>query len=160
MLIDKILCPIDFSEHSRKVAQYAVVLAEGLKAEIMALYVAPSFEEYAEFQTSPGLLNSFCEKLTTEAQYRMSLFMGEHFRKLKAIGRVENGYPAETIMSVTADESIDLIIMGTHGRTGLNRFVFGSLAEKIIKLSPVPVMTIRPDGHLQTLSKIRETSDD
>lgn len=146
MLIDKIICSIDFSEHSRQVAGYAAMMATALKAGLTVLYVAPALEEYAEFQTSPGLLDSLAQKVTAEAEYRMALFVGEHFPGLEAVGRVENGYPAETIISVAVGESAGLIVMGTHGRKGFNRLVFGSVAEKVIKTSPVPVLTIRPAG--------------
>ena len=74
----------------------------------------------------------------------MEDFVAEHFQGVKATGKVVNGYAAEEILNLTATVGADLIIMGTHGRKGIDRILFGSVAEKIVKSSPVPVMTVRP----------------
>lgn len=144
MQIKKIICSIDFSQHSQKVAQYALIISEALKAEVTVLYVAPSMKEYADFETSPALVDKFVEKIAMEARDNMDKFISQHFKTVPAIGRVEKGYAAELILSVANSLPADLIVMGTHGRTGFNRLVFGSVAEKVIKTSQVPVLTVRP----------------
>lgn len=146
MQIKKIICSIDFSPHSQKVAQYAAIISEALNAEVTVLYVVPSMKEYADFETSPALVNQFVEKISTAARGNMDKFISQHFKTVPATGRVEKGYAAEVIISVANALPADLIIMGTHGRTGFNRLMFGSVADKVIKTSPVPVLTVRPSA--------------
>ncbi|MBI1744205.1 universal stress protein [Candidatus Acetothermia bacterium] len=61
-------------------------------------------------------------------------------------GLVEEGHPAETILRYAKENKIDLIVMGTHGRRGLNRILLGSVAEEVVRRSPVPVITVRMIG--------------
>lgn len=103
-------------------------------------------KEYADFETAPALVNQFVEKIAIEARGNMDRFISQHFKTVPASGRVEKGYAAEVILSVANSLPADLIIMGTHGRTGFNRLMFGSVAEKVIKASPVPVLTVRPSA--------------
>ncbi len=67
----------------------------------------------------------------------------EHDGSLEARGRLESGDACDTILSVASDDDYDLIIMGTHGRTGLSHLFLGSVAERIVRRSTCPVMTIR-----------------
>jgi nucleotide-binding universal stress UspA family protein len=60
------------------------------------------------------------------------------------IKSVRRGTPHRTVLEYVDDNDIDLVVMGTHGRTGLNRLLLGSVTEKVIRLSPVPVLTVRP----------------
>ena len=63
---------------------------------------------------------------------------------MSAAGLVVTGYPAEEILKVAADRKADMIVMGTHGRTGIDRIIFGSVAEKVVKTAACPVLTIKP----------------
>ena len=75
----------------------------------------------------------------------MDEFMEDHFREYPRVKtRVAMGDPAEEILGFIEAEGIDLVIMGTHGRKGLERVIFGSVAERVIKTSPVPVLSINP----------------
>lgn len=145
MLIKKILCPVDLGEHSPEVAKYAVAIASAMKAEVEILYVAPSFEEYATFQTPADLVFGLVENITAEAHARLNAFVSEHFKDVPTSAQIVNGYVADEILKEAEKLPADLIIMATHGRRGLDRLVFGSVAEKVIKASLVPVMTIRPE---------------
>lgn len=142
--IKKILFPVDLTVHSAHVAKYAAALAKDLKAELLVLYVAPAFNEYAGFQTPMASLLTFAEQLTKEAEIKLNEYLKVHFYDAQASYRVLMGYPSDEIINLAEKEKFDLIIMGTNGRTGLNHFIFGSVAEKVIKTSPVPVMTVRP----------------
>ena len=75
----------------------------------------------------------------------MDTFLKEYFKGIETEGRVVTGYAAEEIVNVAEDVHADLIVLGTHGRLGLDKFLFGSVAEKVIKTSPVPVLSMRPD---------------
>lgn len=70
--------------------------------------------------------------------------MERHFAGIKADGLVEYGYAPEKILEVAEELEAGLIIMGTHGRVGVDRILFGSVAEKVVKMATIPVVTVRP----------------
>lgn len=142
--IKKIICALDLSQHSTLVAEYAVTVAKAFDAEIIAVYAAPALTQYVGFHVPPSSIENFVGEIVAGAEKTMQDFVAEHFQGIKAVGRVVNGYAAEEILSLIESEHADLIIMGTHGRKGIDRILFGSVAEKIVKSSPIPVMTIRP----------------
>ena len=74
----------------------------------------------------------------------MADFVAEHFQGVDAQGIVVVGYAAEEILNLAEKEHADMIVMGTRGRKGLDLILFGSVAEKVVKNSKCPVLTIRP----------------
>jgi nucleotide-binding universal stress UspA family protein len=79
------------------------------------------------------------------AEKRLYEFVDEHFREFKRIKTtVEPGDATGRILQYIADHHIDLVIMGTHGRKGMDKIIFGSVAERVVKTSPVPVMVVNP----------------
>jgi len=142
--IKKIICALDLSPHSATVADYAVGMAKAFDAEIVAVYAAPALTQYVGFHVPPSSIENFVAEIVTGAEKAMEDFVATHFQGVKAVGKVVNGYAAEEILNMVDAENGDLIIMGTHGRKGIDRILFGSVAEKIVKSSTVPVMTIRP----------------
>lgn len=143
--IKKILCALDLSQHSALVADYAVTMAKAFDAEVVAVYAAPALTQYVGFHVPPSSIENFVGEIITGAEKTMDAFVTEHFSGIKASGKVVNGYAAEEILGLAESVGADLIIMGTHGRKGIDRLLFGSVAEKVVKTSPVPVMTIRPN---------------
>ncbi len=142
--IKKIICALDLSQHSALVADYAVTIAKAFDAEVLAVYAAPALTQYVGFHVPPSSIENFVGEIVTGAEKTMQEFVAAHFQGVKAMGRVVNGYAAEEILGLAESENADMIIMGTHGRKGIDRILFGSVAEKIVKSSPIPVMTIRP----------------
>jgi nucleotide-binding universal stress UspA family protein len=140
----KIVCAIDFSEASPMVADYANMLAKVHGAEIIVLYVAPSLSQYVGFHVPPSSIESFVGEIVTGADRTMDAFLRDNFPDLRATGRVLTGYAAEEVLRLAEEEGADLIIMGTHGRKGIDRILFGSVAEKVVKSAKCPVLTIRP----------------
>ncbi|GFK95249.1 TRAP-T-associated universal stress protein TeaD [Fundidesulfovibrio magnetotacticus] len=141
----KILCAVDFSDHSPKLADYAVSLARCTGAKLICVYVAPSLSQYVGFHVPPSSIEAFVGEIVSGADSSMQAYLDAHFKGADATGKVLVGYPAEEILNMAEDEDADLIIMGTHGRTGIDRILFGSVAEKIVKSSKCPVLTIRPE---------------
>ena len=139
-----ILCAVDFSEGSPEVAEYAASLATATGATVVCLYVAPSLAEYVGFNVPQAALDSFVGDVVSSADTSMHDFLSEHFKGLSATGLVVTGYPAEEILKVAADRKADMIVMGTHGRTGIDRIIFGSVAEKVVTAAPCPVLTVKP----------------
>ena len=144
--IKKILCAVDFSESSPMVAQYAAHLAKCMSAEVVVLYAAPSLNQYVGFHVPPSSIESFVGEIVTGAEKTMDDFLNAHFQGLTVSGKVSTGYASEEILDVAEKEGADMIVMGTHGRKGIDRMLFGSVAEKVVKSATIPVLTIRPQS--------------
>ncbi|HMM40212.1 MAG TPA: universal stress protein [Desulfovibrio sp.] len=142
--IKKILCAVDFSEHSPMVADYAKTMAKALDASVICLYVAPSLSQYVGFHVPPSSIENFVGEIVSGADTTMSAFLAENFAGVPVEGRVVTGYAAEEVLNLAEEHGVDCIIMGTHGRRGIDRILFGSVAEKVVKSAKCPVLTIRP----------------
>jgi nucleotide-binding universal stress UspA family protein len=142
--IKKILCAVDLSEHSKFVAEYAALLAKTYGAKVLVVYTAPSLSQYVGFHVPPNTIENFVGEIVTGAEKSMEDFVAEHFSDVDATSQVLVGYAAEEILNRAHDGNVDIIVMGTHGRKGIDRILFGSVAEKVVKNAAVPVLTIRP----------------
>lgn len=143
--IKNILCAVDFSEVSPKVASYAQDLAKALDAKIHVLYVAPSIDQYSYLRIPPTDFQSYVNEAFVEAEMIMDTFIKENFNIEDVTGSVLSGYTSEVILDYIRIENIDLIVMGTHGRTGVRKLLLGSVAERVVKSARMPVVTIRPE---------------
>lgn len=142
--IKKILCAVDLSDHSGEVAEYAAYFAKKCDAEVSVVYVAPTLSQYTGFKIPQSDIHAFVGEIVSGAQASMNGFVAQYFDGIKASGEVMVGYASDEILAKAKKEGSDLIIMGTHGRKGIDRILFGSVAEKVVKNSPVPVLTLRP----------------
>jgi nucleotide-binding universal stress UspA family protein len=143
--IKKILCAVDFSDMSKKVADYTRTLSSKLGAEMVVVFVAPSLEQYdIGFSNFPREIETFVEEIQSQAEENMTTFIQENFESGSAKGIVRIGDPAAEIIKLAKEESVDLIVMGTHGRKGIDKILFGSVAEKVVKQSKIPILTVRP----------------
>jgi nucleotide-binding universal stress UspA family protein len=146
LAIKKILVAVDLSPQSSSVADYAVVMAQALDADILAVYIAPSLGHYVGFHVPTSSIENFVGEVVNGAEKSMEEFVKEKFQGVRAEGKVISGYAAEEIINQARECKADMIIMGTHGRVGLDRILFGSVAEKVVKSSNIPVLTVRPEG--------------
>jgi nucleotide-binding universal stress UspA family protein len=142
--IKKILCAVDFSEQSRHVAEYAATLARALEAEILCVYVAPSLSQYVGFKVPASSIDDFVAEIVSGAEATMGEFVKDNFNGIPTTNRVLTGYAAEEVLDLAEAEKADMIVMGTHGRKGIDRMLFGSVAEKVVKSAKCPVVTVRP----------------
>ncbi|MDE7065806.1 MAG: universal stress protein [Desulfovibrionaceae bacterium] len=142
--IQKILCPVDLSEQSAAVAEYAKTLATPLNAKVYVLYCVPSMSQYEGFKVLSITIDSFVGNIVKAAEAAMDEFVTHTFAGIDAEGIVIVSDPFEGIRKITEEKNIDLIVMGTHGRQGVDRMLFGSVAENVVKHAGVPVLTIRP----------------
>jgi nucleotide-binding universal stress UspA family protein len=143
--INKVLFPADLSEVSSKLAPDVIAMAQKFNAEVHLLFVAGSFEKFKTFYIPHPSLKNFGDEVLKGGQQKMTEFVEEFFSdyaKLKTI--VVQGDPAEEILKYIVTAKIDLVIMGTHGRKGLDRILFGSVATQVVQNSPAPVLTINP----------------
>jgi nucleotide-binding universal stress UspA family protein len=141
----KLLFPIDFSEVSPKMAPWALKVAKKFSSEIHLLFVARRLEHLASVYVEQVSIEDFENEVIRGAEEKIEEFANTHFHGYPACKtRVVLGDAVEEILNYIKSEEIDLIVIGTHGRKGMDRILFGSVAERVIKMSPVPVMSINP----------------
>ena len=141
--ISRILFPVDLSEVSSKLAPDAIAFAKKFDAEVHLLLVTGSFEKFKTFYIPHPSLQTFGDEVLRGGRKKLVEYVEESFAdfpKLKTA--VVQGDPAEEILKYIEAEKIDLVIMGTHGRKGLDRILFGSVANEVVRHSPAPVLTI------------------
>ena len=140
----KILHPTDFSECATQAEAQAVELASNLDGELVLFQAVVEAPLYGE-----GFLNIRESQKVYSAQRRWAEETLEaraaQLRQagIKVSWRLQAGVPFEEIVKAAEEEHVDLIVMGTHGRSGLNRVLLGSVAERVIRLAPCPVLTVR-----------------
>jgi nucleotide-binding universal stress UspA family protein len=144
----RICCPIDFSDASRAAMEVAADLARRFGAELVLLHAYPipgyTFPD-GSVVASPKMM----QDLADQAQKHLEEWRGDA-EKLLGAPRVTAekavGEPAAEILEVAKQARADLIVMGTHGRTGLEHALMGSIAERVVRRAHCPVLTIRPQG--------------
>lgn len=149
--VTKILAPTDFSEHSRRALDYAVFLARTFGAELTVLHVfEPPVHFGPEMKVQVGdgttvLLSEFLERQALEALQSLTQQL-EADTELRVSKRLMHGNPVEAILQAAKEGPYDLIVLGTHGRTGLSHLFAGSVAERVVRLAPCPVLTTKLEG--------------
>jgi len=140
----KILFPADLSEVSPKIAPYVKEVASKFSAEVHIVFVARILQHFTSIYVPHPSVRNFEAEIVKGAEKKLGEFVDEHFQGVSPKAKVVLGDAAEEILNYARSEGIDLIIMGTHGRKGLEKIVFGSVAERVVQKSPVP--TINPYG--------------
>ena len=143
-IINKILCAVDLSEVSGQVADYAAMQARWANAEVIVMYVAPALNQYSDTEMPLAIIKNFISERVENAEKVMPGLLKEHFDGITVSSHIVAGYPPDSILETARTQNVDMIVMGTHGRRGVNAVVFGSVAEKVIKQAGVPVLVIRP----------------
>ncbi len=142
--LTKIICPTDFSEPSYEAVKIAKELGSYFAAELVLLHVVPP----APFiPVVPGLVTpEFVapeQELESSAKKNMEELINTFgFTEFKVRSSVLLGLPADEIVRTAEAEQVDLIVIATHGRTGLGRLIFGSVAEKVVRTAGCPVLTV------------------
>lgn len=143
--VKKILVPVDFSDNSQKVFKSAANVAQRFGAELVCIFVVQSFEDYSGFFVPHMPIVQFQDEMQSSAEKKMAEFLEENLTAgLVGTGKVLVGDVGEEIVSFAAKEKIDMIVMGTHGYKGLERVLFGSVAEQVVKTASCPVLTVNP----------------
>lgn len=144
--ITRVLAPIDFSPSSRAALEYATFVAGKHGAELLVLHVwePPGYVGPDTLALLPvGSGQPGWEQTRNEVQREVDHFLARAAARPRALVRVEAGEPSDTILQLAKESGSDLIVMGTHGRTGLSRLLIGSVAEAVLRRSTCPVLTIR-----------------
>jgi nucleotide-binding universal stress UspA family protein len=162
MDVQNILVPIDYSENSQQALQWGVSLAEKYGAKLLLLHVipkavdevfpeggafvspTPAFHEVRAPGTQPFRKQPIIIDLVDTAHTELHDFAGKNLKDLAPVQvEVAVGKPAEEILRVAREKKVELIVMGTHGRTGLRHLLLGSVAEEVTRQAPCPVFTVR-----------------
>jgi len=143
--ITRILAPVDLSELSEKALQYAAELAEKLGAQLTVLYVVaePAAVLPDMMMPVPVAAPDMDELMTSGKQTLAELIAAKNLGRLNPVQDVRLGEAGEEILAAAADTKADLVVIGTHGRSGLKHLFLGSVAEEVMRHAPCPVLTVR-----------------
>ncbi len=133
MEIKKVLVPVDFSENSKKVLEAAGYFSGVCQAQLHVVFVVQSFDDYSGFFVPHMPVAKFEAEIVQAAEQKMKKFLADQ-KNIEA--KVLVGDVAEEIIRHAEESGMDLIIMGTHGYKGLEKVMFGSVAEKVVRSSP------------------------
>ncbi len=139
-----ILFATDFSESSDHAFQYAISLAKNFQARLIIVHVINEPVDLRGFYVPHISFDKLEEEIEQGAQKMMEKFCRTHVRDFDNYETfILPGIPYDEIIKKGVELAADLIVMATHGRTGLDHMLFGSTAEKVVRKSPIPVMTVR-----------------
>jgi len=148
--IKDILVTTDFSEYSASALDYALSLADAHNADLHLLHIV-------ERPRTKGKRTEKQKKTATRAseesaRRKMKKFVTERIEPTVSVRQVVlSGHPAREIVRYARSRSIDVIVIATHGRTGLAHAFLGSIAEKVVRYSPVPVLAVKPPAVIEKL---------
>jgi nucleotide-binding universal stress UspA family protein len=147
--IRRILCPVDFSANSEHALQYAVAFAQTHEAELILLHVMDyAAIDVLDYPSAFEFSTQINEKLREISEERLEqLTAAKKGEYAKVSSRLSTGTPFLEIVNLARKEEIDLIVMGTQGRTGLAHVFMGSVAEKVVRKSACPVLTVKHPEH-------------
>ena len=142
-------CPTDFSEYSAAARNYACAFCDQFHAELHLLHV---IQDLAPLAPEPGVMlpppPDYLKEIEDNATLMLERVLDPQWAAGKTIVRVvRQGPPFLEIVRYAKETAIDLIVIGTHGRTGLAHVFMGSVAEKVVRKSPCPVLSVRHPEH-------------
>lgn len=154
--LNRILVPHDFSETSLAAVNYAVTLARNFAAEVTFLYVGDRSRAELEGEVPIGP-----DGQVTESARRamLSVLDSADQAAIHPEFFVRTGTPAEEIVHFAREHEIDLIVMGTHGRGFVGHLLMGSVAEKVVRTAPCPVLTVRNPHAAEGLEVVAEAAE-
>jgi nucleotide-binding universal stress UspA family protein len=148
--IKKILVPIDGSDASLKAAKYAIKAAKCEKVQIICIHVIPAPENISEFEGKPFYsLQAYYDELGKSAKPWFEKIIETGKRMAVSEDKITTDIVADVpsiaaaIVDYAANNNVDLIVMGTKGKTGLKRFLIGSVAEGVLRHSHCPILVVR-----------------
>lgn len=141
--IKKILYPTDFSDNSVPAAEYARTLAQLAGATIHVIHVVGVLADQRKRMIQPESFAIFEQEVETLAVREMETFCRQHFDdQVPYETEVTLGTPYKIILERARDLGCDLIVMGSHGQSGIQEVIFGSTAQRIIRRARIPVLTV------------------
>jgi nucleotide-binding universal stress UspA family protein len=143
MTAQHILVPTDFSEYADYALDYAIELAKVLQAHLTVLHVF-HLSPLALGEAPPAVLADTLAAMEANVQHQTQMALARvQEAGLQGDSAIVEGIPFQVIINTAESMDVDLIVMGTHGRTGLTHALMGSVAEKVVRLAPCPVLVTR-----------------
>jgi nucleotide-binding universal stress UspA family protein len=144
----RILVPVDFSEHSLKAFQKAVAFARQFGSELILTHIVEQIIYPGDWMYPPLAMSDFASEKREEIAGRLKALAAESGVRSQQIVRIGRAW--QEIVEIAKERKADLLILATHGYTGLKHALLGSVAEKIVRHAPCPVLTVRAeDGDFQ-----------
>lgn len=148
MKVERILFPTDFSEGSFHALPYAADFAKTYNAKLYILHIVYDVTQATASHVPHVSADELYKEMNEWAMKEIDSCCIEEIRGLPDVEKaVVKGIPYEEIIKFAADSEIDMIVMGTYGRKGFERFIFGSTVEKVVRKAPCPVLTVRVPEH-------------
>ncbi len=146
--LKRILLPTDFSDYSSEATRYACELVDRFKAELHLFHVLETHITPTPAFGGGLALGTYIKESRAAAEKHLAKLLSPEWEKDQCVVRsTADGAPFVEIIRYAKEQEIDLIVIGTHGRTGLAHMMLGSVAEKVVRKAPCPVLTVRPDQH-------------
>jgi universal stress protein A len=146
--LQKILLPTDFSDYSAAATQYACELATRFDAELHLLHTLEThLASTPAFGMGLALTKYISESRAAAEKSLAGVLDPKWAAGRKVVNAIVEGSPKVEIIAYARKHNIDLIVLSTHGRTGLAHVLMGSVAENVVRTAPCPVLTVRPEGH-------------
>lgn len=145
-MFKKVLCPVDFSEFTDEILAYAVGIAKRFDSELHLIHVIPNLNYFTPYESflTPENLVAIERNIEGEVDKDFDKITKNLDVPVKKI--IKTGVTFVEIIDYVKEQDIGLVVMGTHGRSGIEHILIGSVAEKVVRKSPCPVLTIRPKG--------------
>lgn len=141
---ERILLATDFSDYSEVACEYAVTLAKTFNSSLLVLHVINEPVDLRGFYVPHISFEQLEQEIESGATKMLETFCQENLKDFSGYETmVIAGVPYEEIIRMATEKESSLIVIGTHGRTGLDHLIFGSTAERVVRGAPCPVMTIR-----------------
>ena len=148
MKIEQILFPTDFSEGSYHALPYAVDFSKHYNAKLYILHIIHDFTKATYSHIFHMYSDKILDDITAWARNEIDKCCNEQIRELSNVEIfILKGIPYEEIVKFADNKKIDIIVMGTYGRIGLDKLMFGSTAERVVRKAPCPVLTVRQPEH-------------
>jgi nucleotide-binding universal stress UspA family protein len=143
-MFNKILCPVDFSEFTDQILDYAVTIAKRFDSELHLIHVIPNLNYFTPYESflTPENLVAIERNIKGEVEKDFDKITKKIDLPFKRI--IKTGVTFVEIIDYIKEHGVDLVVMGTHGRSGIEHILIGSVAEKVVRKSPCPVLTVRP----------------
>ena len=136
----RILFPLDLSDAAPKVAEHVASMAAQYGSEVHVVNVIPTYHGH----TFPSY-DQVMDEIKDRTAKTIGEFIAEHLPEVsETVIHVVVGHTGRRLLAYMAEHDISLVIMGTHGRSGVGKLFFGSVAQRVVQSSPVPVMTVHP----------------
>ncbi len=142
--INEIVAPVDLEEHTEKVVEYASFMAEELSANLTLIHVVELLREIGDMVLGQSTIDEYNRKRLVHAKDLMVKYSSTN---PNCTGEVRIGEVVEEIVTFAEKKEANLIIIGTHGSKGIEKFLLGSVAERVVKNAPCPTLVMNPFKH-------------